>query len=237
MLKSNNNKMSHYCQYCSKSYKSSTSYKNHLTFCEFQYKSVYSTYDSNYSPNIHLMFDFMQHMMIKIKSLEEDNAILKRHLSNRIKKVNIVQWLNNNVKMEISIETWIENIVLRKYLNIIFDDGISVAIQQIINDHIDVCPLKTVITKKTHFYLYENNHWKVYEFDNVNKLIRRLYTKLLECFLNDEEYIKLCNSDNDKLQDDYLYKYRQILGPSNEQQWINQVRKHWFQKSIIDINQ
>ena len=158
MLKSNNHKMSHYCQYCSKSYKSATSYKNHLAFCEFQYKSIHSTYDSNYSPNIHLMFDFMQHMMVKIQSLEEDNAILKRHLSNKMKKVNVIQWLNNNIKTELSLNDWIKSISLRKYVGKIFEHDIPTAMCNLFDDNIHHCPLKTVINKKSQFYLYDNNN-------------------------------------------------------------------------------
>lgn len=236
MLKSNNHKMSHYCQYCSKSYKSATSYKNHLAFCEFQYKSIHSTYDSNYSPNIHLMFDFMQHMMVKIQSLEEDNAILKRHLSNKMKKVNVIQWLNNNIKTELSLNDWVKSISLRKYVGKIFEHDIPSAMCNLFDDNIHQCPLKTVINKKSQFYLYDNGQWKVYDFDSIHKLIRNIYMKLIECFLNDPEYIQLCNSDNDKQQDEYLFKYNRILGPSNEQ-WIKQVRKYWFEKSVIDINQ
>ena len=233
MLKSNN--MSYFCKFCAKSYKSETTYKNHLHFCEFQHKSVHDTYDSNYMPNTELMFEFMQHMMVKIKSLEDDNAILKRHLNYKINRINVVQWLNQNLKMSISLDNWINDLPYKSIMNTVFDTNIYTGLIDLIDNHLDSCPLKTVISKKNHFYLYDDNQWNICDFDKIHKVIKKIYLKVMHCFLNDPEYIALCESENDDLQEDYLFKYNKILGPSNEN-WVKQVRKNWFEKSIIDIN-
>lgn len=227
--------MTHYCKFCLSTYKQEKNYKKHLPFCEFRHKSISDDTDENYkTPSINILFGFMQEMMLKINKLEEDNLILKRHLSNKINKLDVHKWLNTNIKSDINIDVWLRNINYISGLQNVLDYGILKGISVIIDNHIQNIPIKTVEIRKNVFYVFKNNSWSNCSNADIDKYLNKIYTTLFHTFLNNPTYIELCNSDNEDEQNIYISKYNIFVGKSSDN-WIQSIRKQIFKKCNTNI--
>jgi hypothetical protein len=148
--------------------------------------------------------DFEKIIIELIKSnnqLKKDVKELKKWAQVKKKKINILEWLNNDcVKPEEyypkkNYKEFISNIeITRKDLEEIFGSDLIGGIQEILENYIKEIskkmpvPLKSFNQKDNTIYVYtENTKWELLSHDDFNKLIFPITKKILKEFSNWKE--------------------------------------------------
>lgn len=93
------------CIYCGKSYKTKLVLDKHLILCEVsnKSKSQTNTEDETIIPSQKQMYQIIIDLALKCSRLENKVNELTRHISKKIKKINIIDYLNNNSSIKPAI--------------------------------------------------------------------------------------------------------------------------------------
>ena len=150
-------------------------------------------------------------MWIILQKLYKDNENLKKKVNQLeqivnkdVKKMNMVDWLNNNDK-GIAIEVWLKNNILVTLddLQMIFSTdytrGLSNIIQNNLNEK-DNSPFRAFSHKSKQLYVYEKNKWKKCKKTDIMKIFDRISLNILK---KSKEYDKSL-TDNEKYGPDNI---------------------------------
>lgn len=180
------------CRYCSKSYKSNTAYEKHTLICNYRYL------DSSNSPeneelkeisNLELQ-KIVYALANKVNEQEQQIKKLSSVLNVKRKKINVLEWLNENKECEKSFNRFINKIILNgTHLELIFTQGyisgIISIIKEFISETINV-PICAFDQKDNTLFIY-NKKWMIITdelfkklIDTVTKQIPKLFTIWLE---------------------------------------------------------
>jgi len=93
------------CIYCGKSYKTKLVLDKHLVLCEVTHKSKtqINNDDDIVLPSQKQLYQIILELSLKCNRLESKVADLSKYISRKIDKVNIIDYLNNNVSLKPSI--------------------------------------------------------------------------------------------------------------------------------------
>jgi len=93
------------CIYCGKSYKAKLVLDKHLVLCEVSNKTKSQTNneDETIIPSQKQMYQIIIELALKCSKLENKVNELTRHISKKINKINIIDYLNNNISMKPTI--------------------------------------------------------------------------------------------------------------------------------------
>jgi len=153
------------CVVCNKEYKSKDSYKKHELFCQTLSRSKKEREkeleDMDSIPNLRDLFNITKELLIKYEKLEKENHNLKQLIYKRQKKINVIEWLNNNVFPLNGFKEWYLNLeLIPEYLEIIFEngniEGTCKILERIIPDK-SLIPIKSFCEKENTFYIYEKD--------------------------------------------------------------------------------
>jgi hypothetical protein len=130
-------------------------------------------------------------MWIILQKLYKDNENLKKKVNQLeqivnkdVKKMNMVDWLNNNDK-GINIEVWLKNNILVTLddLQMIFSTdytrGLSNIIQNNLNEK-ENSPFRAFSHKSKQLYVYEKNKWKKCKKTDIMKIFDRISLNILK---------------------------------------------------------
>lgn len=150
-------------------------------------------------------------MWIILQKLYKDNENLKKKVNQLeqivnkdVKKMNMVDWLNNNDK-GIAIEVWLKNNILVTLddLQMIFSTdytrGLSNIIQNNLNEK-ENSPFRAFSHKSKQLYVYEKNKWKKCKKTDIMKIFDRISLNILK---KSKEYDKSL-TDNEKYGPDNI---------------------------------
>ena len=92
-----------YCEFCGKCYKTIVNLNKHILLCEVVNRSLNKT--TNAPTNEHLpspetMYKIIESLTIKYNKLEEKMEQLQKWVDKKKKKINIIDWLNENDKIK-----------------------------------------------------------------------------------------------------------------------------------------
>lgn len=166
------------CTYCGKSYKLKTNLNKHIILCEIidktrkkkQSKNSSSTINNDEEieqelPTQRQMYNMIIQLTLKCNKLEQKVEKMSRFVDKKIKKINIIDWLNNNKFPEYNFDNLINKINLnQEYISVIFDknimDIISILLSKelfdnelIVNNNNNP-PIYAAIQKNNHIYIY-----------------------------------------------------------------------------------
>lgn len=195
------------CIYCGKSYVKKTSLDKHTIICELLNDSKnlkYNLEEENDIPSQKKMYQILLELGNKFNRLEEKVDELNKWVIKKKKKINVIEWLNTNIKPEIKFENLIEKIIITdddvKYLfdNSFFDTLNNIFSRNIYNITENEYPIFAFIQKPNVFYIYDDEQlgWTELNKDKFIRFLNRVHMKLLRVY---GEHKK---ENKDKIRDD-----------------------------------
>ena len=145
------------CIHCGKDYKNNTSLNKHVILCELLTRQKQTGDEMIVTPSNKILFQMLIDLGNRYKILEEKLQYVE--LSSKKKKVNVIEWLNENHKISLNFSVWsieiqkgdIDRLFEATTLVDVFD-GIFKRVDQNI-------PLFAFAQKKNAFYCCEDGCW------------------------------------------------------------------------------
>lgn len=181
------------CKNCDKKYYREGAYKKHKLLCYKEEKEELDVLDkiikNSEVENIPLR-DIVMELVKSNSKLRKDVEELKRFTQTKKKKINILEWLNENYKKEnstiLNYKEYISNLIItRKELELVFNldliNGIQIILEKYIERReIEIIPFQCFDQKNNVIYVFtENNKWELLSSEDFNKIIFNISKKLL----------------------------------------------------------
>lgn len=218
----------YYCQYCSKKYIRKNAFNNHLLSCRF-HKICKLSENSGENINIESMnininnvYKLLIDLHNKYDKLEADYNELKKYVVIIKNKINIIDYLNQNIScIEFDYIDFINSIVIGfEELDILFKkDYVDGIFQMIINTierlrlNDTNIPIKAFNHKDGILYIYlkSTRQWNIIDEQNINYLIKNFDKKILTLFLDWK--VKNENSmDEEQFSQIYILNMKKVVG-------------------------
>lgn len=227
----------HNCNFCKKQFHQKFNYDRHVLCCEFITKSHKERENeidiTQQLPTTIEMYQLMQHMMVRITKLENDNATLRRVKRG---KLSVLEWLNDNTKCPLPAFTfsdWIRNDILpnvKDYLETVFHQGLLAGLTSLFEQSISKCgsttlPICSFDTKLSKIYVFKKNTnvdvqneptepmWIKIPNVELDKYLRRVANQFTYDFKSCWYEVHKAEIETDeKYSEMYVDYYKQILG-------------------------
>ena len=218
------------CIYCGKSYKKKTNLEKHVILCELINRSKKSVIeDEEEVPSQRKLFQMLLELGNKFSKLEERIDEINNWVVKKKKKINVIEWLNTNMKSEIKFDNLVEKVIVTqddiKYLfEHSFIDTLNHIFSRNIYNFQEEYPIFAFIQKTNIFYIYENNDekWKELSKENLIKFLNKVHMKITRTFgeykrlnadklRNDERFSILCDKITIKIMN-IDFRQESILG-------------------------
>ena len=242
------------CNYCNKTYIRKSAFNNHLAKCRFHkfcrtndesIKIDENTPIESIPINNDSLFQMLIMLHNKYEKLEKDYNLLKNHVYNTKKKINIINYLNENYKPNNNFDflkfTNAINIRIEELELIFKQDYIDGIVNIIINaieilkTENNIIPLKAFNHKEYELYIYDNNceTWKIMEANDLTIFIKYFDKKILNLFLEWKiENQKKMNVDYDKYSEIYILNMKKVLGQNFENKDKKTIIKNKLYKHL-----
>jgi len=181
------------CIYCGKSYKKKTNLEKHIVLCELINRSTKRNGsiidDEEEIPSQRRMYHILLELGLRFSRLEENIEEINKFIIKKKKKINVIEWLNANVKPDIRFENLIEKIIITYddvkniFENSFLDTLNNIFSRNIYNIH-EEYPIFAFIQKTNVFYIYENedDKWVELSKEKITKFLNKVHMKLLRVF-------------------------------------------------------
>jgi hypothetical protein len=202
-----------HCPMCNKEYTRKSSLDKHKILCEFKMKSKLEKNvlfeEIGDQPKYIELVKIVQEMAIKMTKMESELLEAKKWISKKKKKLNIIEWLNNNSKSDIGFMEWIQiNFkVEQQHFELLMENSLFYTIQTIFEHNLkidEVNPICCFNEKANIFYICEHLEngkcqWKQMLNSDFILILKTLQNKMLKevSKWKIENHNKM--EDNDKL--------------------------------------
>jgi hypothetical protein len=180
------------CTYCGKSYKTKMSLDKHFTLCEITHKlkSQTNNEDNIIIPSQRQMYQIIMELALKCNTLENKVSYLNKFMSKKINKVNIVDYLNNNInKPALLFDNIAETINIEQSdIEYLFHNSFKETFNNIISrmnynkNNIEITetlPIIAFVEKKNIIYIYNTNlSWIVAPREKIIRLLNTIQLKM-----------------------------------------------------------
>jgi hypothetical protein len=256
------------CSYCGKSYSKKTNLDKHIIVCELLHNSKKIEEDDEESfviPSQKKQFIMLLELAKRFSKMEEKVEELNKWVIRKKKKINIVEWLNTNMKPEIVFDYLYEKIVVNQSdIDYLIDNNFIATLQQIFsrtlyniqnvekidnedepnttntkNTNKNLYPIFAFVQKTNLFYIYENEEagWTELNREKLIKFLNKIYMKILKAFI---EWKKINNQkiiDNEKLSILIDKTSIKMMSVDFKQEAIlSKIRAHMYSRMKTDIN-
>ena len=234
------------CKICNKKYYREKTYNKHILY--YSKRDTYTPFLDHIKEKNDIEFEnftLKEVVTELVKSnikLRKDMEELKKWIQKKKKKMNIIEWLNENLRSNPS-EKPIQNykeymsdlIITRKELEIVFKldliDGIGVILENYIKKHSNTkeIPFQSFDQKDNIIYVYsENMQWEVMCKENFNNIIFSISKQILKEFgkWKQDNEDKLCRDDFSTI---FIQNTKKVIGgdiPLEKQQ--NKIHKNFY---------
>lgn len=248
-------KMVFNCVICNKEYKSKDSYKKHELFCQTLSRSKKEREkeleEMDSVPNLRDLFNITKELLLKYEKLERENNNLKQLIYKRQKKINVIDWLNNNIFPSKEFKAWYLNLeIIEENLEMIFEhgniEGTCQIIEKIIPDKSEI-PIKCFSEKDNTFYIYEKdeerlNKWRILTNEELISFLKTINKKISKLFVDWQEVNKE-KLEDEKFAIEYIKKMQKMIGKNESfESECNKIKNKLFKylkcntKSLIEYD-
>lgn len=237
---------SHYeCQYCSKNYKIKKAYERHILVCNILSKTPQERKLENEEyenmPNLRELYQMVQILILKNEKLEKQVDKMSAWINNK-KRVNVLEWLNENNKPSIQFNEWVESVEITKiHMKYVFEhnfvEGVNLTVREIVNKDFDSIPIKAFEQRENILYVYngDENKWEIINSHQIDTLFIKITKGLLNQlkFWQDKNKHRLCNSG---FTEKYIQNVKKITGGdlSREQQ-CHKLKQSFYNSLKVNI--
>jgi hypothetical protein len=217
----NNKKQSiNCCRYCGKSYIKKTNLDRHIILCELLNNNTKTIIDEEDVPSQRKMYQMILELGKKLNGLDEKVDELNKWVIKKKKNINVVEWLNNNIKPNIHFDLLSEKIIINKDdIQYLFQNSFADTLNNIFSRNIyniseTEYPIFAFVQKSSTFYIYENETigWIEVPKETLVKFLNRVHIKLYRVYLEwkkenrnkidaDEKLSLLCDKTTCKMMD------------------------------------
>ena len=223
------------CIYCGKSYKKKSNLNKHVELCELinNSKKLIIEDDEEEIPSQKKMYRLLLELGNKYSRLEKKVDELNKWVIKKKKTINIIEWLNTNLKPKIKFDKLIEKIQIDfDDINYLFENSYLDTLNHIFSKNIydisegpEANPIFALTQKSNTFYIYENeeNMWMELSKEKLIQFLDKVFRKLHSVYMNykdinaekiqdDEKLALLCDKTSVKLMTTSDYRQDSILG-------------------------
>jgi len=217
--------INYHCVACGKKYTRKSSYEKHNVLCDYLLKSKREKKITNEEtddiPDYNQLVNIVQQLTIKYSQKELQLANMQKWVEKKKKKINVIQWLNNNTaNLNLTdtylqpFEEWIKDLhVEETHFDLLIENSITITVQCIMEENIiksnqlnqtnqsnNNIPIQCFAQKTNMFYIYdETNQWRQMLFEDYSKLLKQLQNKLLNALFKWKEKNKDEINNNDSV--------------------------------------
>lgn len=213
------------CTYCGKNYKTRTNLHKHQVLCETLARAKKKQNSNNDEelllpvPSTKQMYKIILDLSLKCNRLEEKIEEMQKWVIQKRKKINILEWLNENYIPCTNLESWIQTIeILKEETELIFQNSFLDVLGEI-GDRIfyktqqtelQVVPIFAFNQKPNTLYVFQDNQWSECSKQQITKILINIHFKYTKTFIewkrqNDDKInssdslCDICNKANIKL--------------------------------------
>jgi len=214
------NQPSHCCTYCGKGYVKKANLNNHFILCELLHKSSKKTTvdDDEELPSQKKMYQMILEISKKLNNLDEKVDEINKWVIKKKKKINVIEWLNNNATPEIKFDNLSEKITICEddiknlFNNSFIDVLFQIFDRTIYNVTENEFPIFAFVQKNNIFYIYENEEvgWRELSREKLIRFLDKVHLKFSKAFSdwkrnnrelinNDEKFQISCDKTSIKM--------------------------------------
>lgn len=241
----------HPCKYCGKSYTRKTSHERHEILCEIinqnksqtKHEEICEEQENTSIPSTKKLYKIIQELAIKYKNMEHRLNDMQKWVDKKKKKLNVIQWLNNNIEPTTNIQSWIQSIqVTEEHIEILIEHNMIKTINAILKNNLSSSSqnqLYCVIQKANLFYSYNSKEdkWKHFSTEEFIIMLKRIHSKILAalCEWYDKNVEKINQSD--KMQILYNKTMIKLMGANftQESQILSKIRSELYNHLKTDF--
>jgi hypothetical protein len=218
------------CQYCGKSYIKRNNLDKHIIICELLHnvKNNNIPEDELQIPSDKKMFQMMLKLGERFSKLEEKVEEMNKYIIKKKKKINVLEWLNENIKPRLTFDIVINNIEINeKHILSLFENSFYDILNDIFEESIykfnkQENPIFSFIQKNNVFYIYDfDKIWKELSKENLIKFLNKIHMKIIKEFYDwkkkmmneikiNDNFATKCNKTSVKLMS-IEFKQEQVL--------------------------
>ena len=238
------------CIHCGKSYKKRVNLDNHVVICELLHNrrntSLIIEDEEEPLPSQRKMFHMLIELGQKYNKLEEKVEELNKWVIKKKKKINILEWLNDNNTPNILFDSIIDKITvneddIKNLLDNPFNEVLNdIFSRTIYNFNQDENPIFAFVQKSNIFYVYElfdnNKMWVELSKEKLIKFLNKVHTKILKAFCDfkKERIQEIRASDNYSIKcDKTMVKIMSV--EFKQESILSKVRSMMFAKMKTDM--
>jgi uncharacterized protein YeeX (DUF496 family) len=125
----------------------------------------------------------IQMLVIKNDKLEKQVEKMSTWIHNNKKKVNVIEWLNENNKPDIGYDNWIECLEITSgdmetLINSTFIEGINVIVQRL-TYNVENVPIKAFEQRDNILFIFNNNEWVIMDTEKYDMLFNKITRGLI----------------------------------------------------------
>ena len=186
------------CVYCGKTYKSKTHLNKHINLCELFHKSQRRSSEEEQEeldiPSPKKLYSILLELGQKYNQLEQKIEEVNKWVVKKKKKINAIEWLNENHKPNIVFENMIDKIkVEEEYIKSLFESSLCDVLNDIFSKSLyqwneTEKPIIAFIQKNNLFYIYDSDKtWIELTRERLIKFLNRIHMKIIRAF---NEWVK-----------------------------------------------
>jgi uncharacterized protein YeeX (DUF496 family) len=238
------------CIHCGKSYIKRINLNKHVIICELLHKRNSSSLviedDEEPIPSQRKMFQMLIELGQKYNKLDEKVEELNKWVVKKKKKINILEWLNDNITPNILFDSLIDKIIVNeddiKYLfENTFNDVLNeIFLRTIYNFNETENPIFAFVQKANVFYIYESvedkKMWVELSRENLIKFLNKVHIKILKAFcqFKQERLDEIRGSDNYSIKcDKTMVKIMSV--EFKQESILSKVKSMMFAKMKTDM--
>jgi hypothetical protein len=239
-------KTNYYCLYCNKTYKLKSNVDKHMILCKLIHdnkKSKSKIEDDIDIPSQRNLYMMLLELGNKFNILEEKLEAINKYVIKKKKKIDVIDWLNNNISPIINFDKLTEYIILDdkfiEYIleNLFIDAVINLFTKYICNSQI-IKPIVSFIQKHNTFYIYVNQEvkWIQASKEDLLNFLLNIQQKIFRFFYSwKKEQIKIDEND-DNLSIKYDKTTIKIVGTNfKDENIFNKIKNLMYSKLKTDI--
>lgn len=201
-----------YCEFCGKCYKTIVNLNKHILLCQVVNRCVNKTETINKPiienlPSQETMYKIIESLTMKYNKLEEKMEELQKWVDKKKKKINIIDWLNDNDKLKPSydFDSIFDKInITQTAVDFLFTNSFYDTVNEILTNFYNSnqeIPLFAFNQKSNLIYVFNKNTeqqslWKEITKDQLVDFLDKVQTKITRCL---KEWKKI---NEDKVRND-----------------------------------
>jgi hypothetical protein len=194
-------------------------------------------------PSRRQLYELLQVMVNKYTVLENEMREVKKYIERTKKKINVIDWLNENMHPPIDYLGWKDNMlqITQADLEYVFKykyaRGVSLILKKYLPlENSENHPLCCFKQKSNVFYKYDGNHWTLLNQTHIIGLLTNINTKLTREFYKWKEDNQEKIDNDDRFHEIYIENMRAVLGDNKSlEEHSRVIKSQVFEYLNMDI--